>query len=86
MSGQAPPLLPYKSTAVALLFCIILGPIGLLYASFWGGFIMTLVGFVVLSSKLLVPIIMLWAICCIWGARAIDSYNKKIFRASIQKE
>lgn len=34
---QTQPALPYKSVAAALLFSVILGPVGLLYASFWGG-------------------------------------------------
>ena len=73
-------LLPYKSVAAALMFCVILGPIGLLYASFWGGFIMIAVAMVVISSKLIFPALLLWLICCLWGVGAVESYNKKLLQ------
>lgn len=69
---------PYKSVAAALIFSVILGPVGLLYASFWGGFIMIAIGMVVVSSKLIFPIILLWLVCSIWAAGAVEAYNKKI--------
>lgn len=72
---------PYKSVAVALIFCALLGPVGLLYASFWGGFTMIIIGMVVCSSKFFFPILLLWIICCIWGVGAVESYNKKIFHS-----
>lgn len=77
-STQSTPSLPYKSVAIGLLFSVILGPVGLLYASFWGGFIMILLGLVVISSKLFFPIVLLWIICCVWSVRAIELYNRKI--------
>jgi hypothetical protein len=75
-------MLPYKSVAAALVFCVVLGPVGLLYASFWGGFFMILIGIVVVSSKFLFPILLLWIFCCIWGVRAVELHNKKLLRAS----
>lgn len=72
------PHLPYKSVAGALLFSILLGPVGLLYASFWGGFMMITVGIVVISNKFIFPIILLWIVCCIWSVGAVESYNRKI--------
>jgi hypothetical protein len=69
---------PYKSVAIALLFCILLGPVGLLYATFWGGVCMILIGIVVISALYPFPIILLWLACCIWGVKAIEIYNKKI--------
>lgn len=71
---------PYKSVAIALLFSVILGPVGLLYASFWGGFFMILLGMVVISNKYIFPIILLWLICCIWSVRAVELYNKKLMK------
>lgn len=76
--------LPYKSVAVALLFTILLGPIGLLYSSFWGGLLMIIVGLIVCNSKLFFPILLLWILCCIWGVGAVEMYNKKIFRLTHQ--
>ncbi len=71
-------LLPYKNVATALIFSVILGPVGLLYASFWGGFAMIAIAIVVVSSKLYFPIIVVWLICCIWSVGAVEIYNKKI--------
>jgi hypothetical protein len=70
--------LPYKSVAGALLFTVILGPVGLLYASFWGGFSMILLGLVVVSSKFLFSILLLWLICCVWAVKAVEAHNRKI--------
>lgn len=72
--------LPYKSVAVALIFSVILGPIGLLYASLWGGFVMIMIGIVVVSSKFIFPIILVWIISCIWSVAAVESYNKKVYQ------
>jgi len=70
--------LPYKSAAVALLFSVLLGPLGLLYASFWGGVTMLVIGLIVISSKLLFAIAVFWITCCVWAVAAVESYNKKI--------
>lgn len=69
---------PFKSVAAALLFSVILGPVGLLYASFWGGFFMTFIGLVVVSSLKPFPILLLWIICCIWAVGAVEKSNRVI--------
>lgn len=68
-----------KSVASALLFSVFLGPIGLLYASFWGGIFMSVITIVVVSCQFVFPIILTWMICCIWSVRAAESHNRKIF-------
>ena len=70
--------LPFKSVAVALLFCVFLGPVGVLYSSVVGGVVMIVVGIFVLRAKLLGPVILLWLISCVWGVAAANWYNKKI--------
>lgn len=70
--------LPYKSVAAALVFSVLLGPVGLLYASFWGGFIMILLGIVVIANKFIFPIIVLWLVCCIWAVRSVEKHNKQL--------
>jgi hypothetical protein len=70
--------MPFKSVAAALLFSAILGPVGLLYASFWGGFFMIFIGMVVIAAQHAFPIILLWTICCIWAVGAVESYNKMV--------
>ena len=77
------PILPFKSVAIALVFTVLLGPLGLLYASMRGGIVMLLVGLVVISSKLLFPIILLWVICCIWAVKSVENYNQRIFKMSV---
>jgi len=72
--------LPLKSVAGALLFCVFLGPVGLLYASSLGGIIMIVLGFIVVCSKYMVPIVMMWLVTCIWGVLAVNRYNKRIAR------
>ncbi len=74
---------PFKSVAVALLFTAFLGPVGLLYASFWGGFMMIFVTMVVVSSKLPLPIFVAWVICCIWGVGAVEKYNQKLMQSKV---
>jgi hypothetical protein len=76
---------PYKSIAGALFLCLMLGPVGLLYASFWGGLCMIIVGFVIINSKLLFPIILFWILCCLWGVRAAESYNRKVLAIYTEK-
>lgn len=69
---------PYKSVAVALLFSVLLGPVGLLYASFWGGVVMIMMGIVVVSNLFLFPIILVWLISCVWAVGSVETYNKKL--------
>ena len=69
---------PLKNVATSLIFTTILGPVGLLYASFRGAILMILLGIVVISSKLVFPIILVWIICCVWGVAATEKYNRRI--------
>lgn len=72
------PALPFKSVAAALIFSVILGPVGLLYASYWGGFVMILIGIVVVGTKLFFPILLTWLVSCIWAVGSVESYNQKL--------
>lgn len=78
------PTLPFKSVAVALLFSTLLGPVGLLYASVLGGVIMIVLGFIVISSNLMVPIILVWLISCIWSTAATNQYNTKLLKVLLE--
>jgi len=77
---QPPSMIPYKSAAIALILTVFMGPVGLLYASFWGGFLMIFLGIIVISNKYIFPIILLWLMCCIWSVRAVENHNKKLFK------
>jgi hypothetical protein len=78
ISTQAAFGLPYKSVAGALLFSVILGPVGLLYASFWGGVLLIVLSVFVLINKFFFVGLLIWLSCCIWSVGAVESYNKKI--------
>lgn len=78
--SESSPRLPLKSVAVALLFAVFLGPVGLLYATSLGGIIMIPVGFFILCTKLWVPILFVWLISCIWSVVATNRYNKKLIQ------
>lgn len=68
---------PYKNVATSLLLTIIFGPVGLLYSSFWGGFLMVFIFMVIAMSQIIFPIILTWVICSIWGVGATEVYNRK---------
>lgn len=72
--------LPLKSVAGALLFCVFLGPVGLLYSSLLGGIVMIVLGFVVACTKLMISLTVVWLISCVWGVAAVNHYNKKIIQ------
>lgn len=78
-------ILPFKSVAVALLFSVVLGPIGLLYASYWGGLLMLLVAIVVVNNLHLFPILLTWMICCVWAVGSVERYNKSLLK-SLQQQ
>lgn len=70
--------LPFKSAAIALLFSIFFGPIGLLYSSTVGGAILILLAFIGFCLKKFVTVIIFWLIACIWSVAAVNKYNRKI--------
>ncbi len=70
-------VLPFKNLAVALLFSVFLGPVGLLYASTVGGIVMIILGAIMVNSLLPVPIILVWVTSCVWSVVAVNRYNKR---------
>jgi len=76
---------PFKSVAVALLFTTILGHVGLLYSTFWGGFFMIFVSIVVFNTKLIFPSLLTWILCCIWGVGAVEKHNRELLKVSLQQ-
>ncbi|MHB1947101.1 MAG: hypothetical protein ACYCQI_03170 [Gammaproteobacteria bacterium] len=79
-SQKFKPMLPFKSVAGALLFSALLGPVGLLYSSVRGGVVMIILGFIVLSSQLFVPIALVWVGSTIWAVAATNKYNNKLLK------
>lgn len=80
MKKRTQIILPYKSVAGALLFTVFLGPIGLLYASSFGGIIMIILGLITLSAKFPIPILLVWIGSSIWSVLSTNRYNKKCFK------
>ncbi len=81
-------LIPCKSTALGLLFSVLLGPIGMLYATIWGAMVMAFLEVVVFKGTpqpLLHPgsLILLWFVGCMWSIMSINHYNKKILHTLI---
>lgn len=76
------PRLPFKSVAAALMFSVLLGPVGLLYATLWGGALMIMLGVVVISSKLLFPMILVWVSCCVWSVAAVEKHNRLLLQVA----
>lgn len=68
--------LPFKNLAVALLFSVFLGPVGLLYSSTVGGVIMIILGVIMVHGMLAIPIVMVWLASCVWSVVAVNRYNK----------
>jgi len=69
---------PLKSVAGALLFCVFLGPVGLLYSSVLGGIILMLFGLLVIRHKLIPLLLFIWVVSCVWGVISTNRYNNKI--------
>ncbi|HTM64546.1 MAG TPA: hypothetical protein VL360_08650 [Gammaproteobacteria bacterium] len=82
MNSQ-PLVPPFKSVAAALLFTALLGPVGLLYSSFWGGFLMIFISMVVVTSKLPIPIFLTWVFCNIWGVAATEAHNRRVLQNKV---
>lgn len=74
------PTLPLKSVAGALLFSVLLGPVGLLYASTFGGAILIFFTFALVTSTFYRSAIILWLVSCVWSVMAVNRYNKKVIK------
>lgn len=77
MSNQ-PVFPPLKNIGLALAFAVVLGPVGLLYSTFWGGFFMIFLALIVYTSKQSLIFFLTWVTCCIWSVGATETYNRKL--------
>ena len=69
-----------KSVGIGLLLTFIFGPIGMLYGTIWGGFIMMVVNLVIGIPTFGLGLLFTWPIQLIWVALSIRSYNKKLMK------
>lgn len=83
--NQVVSFLPYKNVATAIVLCVFLGPIGLLYASFWGGLVMSFLGLLVVRYQFYYLLACLWIVCCVWTTRSVDKYNRRLFQTTVNK-
>jgi len=74
---------PYKSSAAALIFVVILGPLGAFYATIIGGVVMTAFGLVAIGSVVsmhsILPMAPIWLLSLLWSMIAVHRYNKNLF-------
>ena len=79
-----------KSVGLGLILTLVLGPIGLFYATITGGVIMAIVdtifaiaGFMTLGISLFITVPLVNLICMVWAYKAITSYNEKLFNGNL---
>lgn len=79
-----------KSLGLALILNLVLGPIGLLYATVSGGIIMMVVdtifaviGFMTLGFSLFVTIPIVNFICMIWAYVKVKKYNQDLLSGNL---
>ncbi|GEM_PF-1792353 len=67
-----------KSVGIAIIVAGLFGPLGLFYATVWGGIIMSVVSFFVAILTLGFGLLLMWPVCMIWAAIAAHLYNEKL--------
>lgn len=84
MDNQIQPQLiinPSKSVAASLLFALLLGPLGLLYASVKGSIIMFILFLLLIGIQKVGPGLglIIWIVSIYWAVIAANKRNKKMF-------
>ena len=69
-----------KSVGIGLLLTFLFGPIGMLYATVWGGLLMMVVNLVIGVVTFGLGLFFTWPIQLIWVALSIRSHNKKLMK------
>ena len=69
---------PLRSPIAALLLCVLLGPVGLIYASAVGALVMLFLFLVAYGTNSFYAIAMVWILCCFWGVIAANRYNRRV--------
>lgn len=78
--SHSKPTWPLKNLAGALLFSVLLGPVGLLYATSLGGIIMIVIFLMALHAQLFGPLLIVWVGSCVWSVLATNHYNRRIIQ------
>ncbi len=74
------PTLPFKSVTAALLFSVLLGPVGLLYSSVIGGSVLMVLFLIAFTGKYVNAMIIFWFSSCIVSVATVNRYNNKIIK------
>ena len=74
---------PRKSLILSLILTFIFGPLGMAYATLGGALVM--IGVSIIAALLTAggSIVVTWVISMIWGALAVERYNRKMFEKAI---
>jgi len=67
-----------KSVGIAILLSVFFGPLGMLYSTVPGALIMLAVSVFLGFITAGISVFITWPICVIWGALAVDSYNRGV--------
>ncbi len=78
MSTQRVIAIPTKSVGISLLLTFIFGSVGLFYSTVLGAIIMLIIEAIIGFMTFGFGLIFTHPICMIWGAIAVNSYNKKL--------
>jgi len=80
-----------KSLGIGLILTFFLGPIGLFYASIFGGIVMlvidaifAVIGFITAGISLVVTAPLVNLVCMIWAYVKINSYNKDLMNGAMK--
>ena len=78
--------LPFKSVGVALIFSVLLGPIGCLYSSLYGGVVLIFLSFTALSGKYYNAFFIFYLLSCILSVAATNAYNNKLMKGNLNEK
>lgn len=69
---------PTKSVGISIFLTFLFGPLGMLYSTVKGAIIMGILSIVLGIVMFGIGALLCWPICIIWGARAVQTYNKNL--------
>lgn len=67
-----------KNMGVSIILSVLFGPLGMLYSTILGGFVMFFVSLVVGIFTLGFGLLLTWPICVIWAAASTSMYNNSL--------
>ena len=71
-----------KSVGIAILLCVIFGPLGMFYSTVMGAIIMLIVSLIVAVVTAGFGLFLTWPVSIIWGALAVKKYNQALLSST----